>query len=176
MKAYVLDSEFRRVPMGAAGELYLAGYQISDGYLNRPEETDKAFLDNPFDDDEEYGVLYRTGDLVRLLSDKSLGIIGRHDNQVKIRGNRVELTEVESVIRKIDGVVDVSVQTLNNGGNNELVSYIVSTLVVVKSVTTGVALFEYPYHDIVSVAVEDATILKTLSVVFLPNTPPTISL
>ncbi|MBQ2612572.1 MAG: amino acid adenylation domain-containing protein [Methanobrevibacter sp.] len=125
IKAYVLDNEFRRVPIGAVGELYLAGNQISDGYLNRDEETMKFFLENPFDEGKDYSVMYRTGDIVRVLTDGSLGIIGRRDSQVKIRGNRVELSEVEDVIRNIDYLDDVTVQTLTHDGNNELVAYVV---------------------------------------------------
>ena len=125
IKAYVLDDEFRRLPVGSVGELYLAGYQVANGYLNRPEETDAAFLDNPFEDNEDYGIMYRTGDLVRFLPDGSLGIVGRKDRQVKVRGNRLELSEVESTIRSIDIVEDVAVQTFKNGSNNELVAYVV---------------------------------------------------
>ena len=124
-KAYVLDSEYRPVPFGAVGELYLSGSQIADGYLNRDEETEHAFLKNPFSDNEDYGVMYRTGDLVRFLPDGTLGIVGRRDGQVKIRGNRVELSEVESVIREIDFIEDLTVQTIKNGTNNELVAYVV---------------------------------------------------
>ena len=126
IKAYVLDKEKRRVPIGAVGELCLAGYQIADGYLNREKETLKAFLENPFDDGENYGVMYCTGDLVRVLSDGTLGIVGRRDDQVKIRGNRVELSEIESVIRELSFVEDVTVQTIKNGTNNELVAYVVT--------------------------------------------------
>ena len=125
MKAYVLDNEGRRVPSGAVGELYLSGYQLAEGYLNREEETKNAFIKNPFEDNPDYDTLYRTGDMVRVLPDGSLGLVGRRDGQVKIRGNRVELTEVESVIRNMDDVVDVTVQTVNNDGNNELVAYVV---------------------------------------------------
>ncbi|MBQ2831509.1 non-ribosomal peptide synthetase [Methanobrevibacter sp.] len=124
-RAYILDDNFRRVPVGAVGELCLAGYQIADGYLNRPEENAKAFINNPFDDKEGYSILYRTGDMVRLLPDGSLGIVGRRDSQVKIRGNRVELTEVESAIRDMDYIKDVTVQITSNNGNNELIAYIV---------------------------------------------------
>ncbi len=126
-KAYILDDEQRRLPIGAVGELYVAGYQIAKSYLNRDEETEKAFIDNPFDDNDDYATLYRTGDMVRLLPDGSLAIIGRHDKQVKIRGNRVELQEVEAVIRKISFVNDVTVQTMNNRGNNELIAYVVTS-------------------------------------------------
>uniref|UniRef100_UPI00388DB6AC amino acid adenylation domain-containing protein n=1 Tax=Methanobrevibacter sp. TaxID=66852 RepID=UPI00388DB6AC len=124
-KTYVLDNEFRRVPAGAVGELYIAGYQIAQGYLNREEENKKAFLNNPFESDEDYNRLYRTGDMVRILNDGSIGVVGRRDSQVKIRGNRVELSEIESIIRKIDYVDDVTVQTVKHESNNELAAYIV---------------------------------------------------
>ena len=123
-KAYLLDDEFRRIPVGAVGELYLAGYQIADGYLNREKETAEAFIHNPFDDGE-YKMLYRTGDMVRFLSDGSLAIVGRSDNQVKVRGNRVELSEIESIVRELSYINDVTIQTIKNGTNNELVAYIV---------------------------------------------------
>ena len=126
-KYYILDSDLRRVPLGAVGELYLAGYQVSQGYINREKETDESFLINPFNENENYSKLYRTGDLVRVLPDGSLGIVGRRDGQVKIRGNRVELSEVESTIRDINDVEDVTVQTIDNDGNNELVAYIVTS-------------------------------------------------
>ena len=125
-KAYVLDDEFRQVPVGAIGELYISGYQVAEGYLNREEENTKAFLENPFEDGEGHEVLYRSGDMVRILADGSFAIVGRRDSQVKVRGNRVELSEIESVIRDIDYVTDVTVQTIKNGTNNELVAYVVA--------------------------------------------------
>ncbi|MCR5027402.1 MAG: AMP-binding protein, partial [Methanobrevibacter sp.] len=124
-KIYILDSELRRVPYGAVGELYIAGHQVSEGYLNREDETRNAFIDNPFDSDEDYGIMYRSGDMARLLPDGSLGFIGRRDGQVKIRGNRVELSEIEDILRELDYVEDVTVQTVKDAGNRELVAYVV---------------------------------------------------
>lgn len=124
-KAYVLDDEGRRVPIGAVGELCLSGYQISQGYLNREEENSQAFVDNPFDDDENYNVLCHTGDMVRVLPDGTFGFEGRRDSQVKIRGLRLDLSEVEAVIREIDYVEDVTVQSVKYDDNNELVAYVV---------------------------------------------------
>ena len=126
VKGYVLDNEHRRVPLGAVGELYLSGHQLTPGYLNREDENEKVFFDNPFDNDEGYERIYKTGDIVRFLPDGTLGIIGRRDKQVKIRGNRVELSEVESIIRELDYVGDVTVQTIKNNNNYELVAYVVS--------------------------------------------------
>ena len=124
LKAYVLDDEMRPVPIGAVGELCIAGNQVADGYLNRQRETDEAFVKNPFEESEGYDSMYRTGDLVRILPDGSFGIVSRRDNQVKIRGNRVELLEVEAIIREVDCVEDLTVQTIKNGNNNELVAYL----------------------------------------------------
>ena len=126
VKVYVLDDELRRVPVGAVGELCISGYQLAEGYLNRDVETDYAFINNPYDDCEGFNRLYRTGDMVRFLPDGSLALVGRRDSQFKIRGNRVELSEVEGVIREVDSVDDVTVQTVKNGFNNELVAYVVS--------------------------------------------------
>ncbi|WP_461463973.1 AMP-binding protein, partial [Methanobrevibacter sp.] len=125
VKGYVLDNERRRVPLGAVGELYLAGAQLTKGYLNRDYENSNVFFENPFDDEPGYERIYKTGDMVRFLPDGSLGIVDRRDSQVKVRGNRVELGEVESVIRSIDFIEDVTVQTVYNNGNNELVAYVV---------------------------------------------------
>ena len=131
-KAYILDDELRRLPVGAIGELYLAGHQIARGYLNNVEMNMESFVDNPFDGSDDYGVMYRTGDMARVLSDGSFAIIGRRDNQVKIRGNRVELSELETAIREIDYVDDVTVQTVKNGMNNELVAYVVPSRPVIN--------------------------------------------
>ena len=113
VKGYVLDNEHRRVPLGAVGELYLSGHQLTPGYLNRKNENEKVFFDNPFDNSEGYERIYKTGDIVRFLPDGTLGIIGRRDNQVKIRGNRVELSEVESTIRELDYVEDLLFRQLD---------------------------------------------------------------
>ena len=74
VKGYVLDKELRRVPLGAVGELYLSGTQLTPGYLNRSEENENAFFDNPFDDKKGYERIYKTGDMVRFLPDGTLGI------------------------------------------------------------------------------------------------------
>ena len=103
----------------------MAGISIAEGYLNRGEENKRAFLSNPFDDEDNYGVMYRTGDMVRILPDESFAIVGRCDSQVKIRGNRVELGEIEAVIREEDYVEDVTVQTIKNQDNYELIAYVV---------------------------------------------------
>ena len=82
-KFYILDDNGNRVPLGAVGELYISGYQVADGYLNREKETKNAFIKNPFETDPNYDVMYRTGDMVRVLPDGTLGIVGRRTTKLK---------------------------------------------------------------------------------------------
>ncbi|TDF41789.1 amino acid adenylation domain-containing protein [Alteromonadaceae bacterium M269] len=104
---YVLDPYQQPVPQGIAGEVYLGGYAVANGYLNSTELTDERFVDVLLSGQKER--LYRTGDLARFLPDGTLHFLGRIDEQVKIRGNRVEPGEIEALLQEHEAVSDVIV-------------------------------------------------------------------
>ncbi|MCH5227878.1 MAG: amino acid adenylation domain-containing protein [Muribaculaceae bacterium] len=125
MKGYVVGKSGKRLPVGAVGELWLAGPQIARGYLNRPDKTAEVFITNPFDEGE-YTTMYKTGDVVRYTEDGNIDFIGRSDGQVKIRGFRIELSEVEGVIREFPGVKDATVAAFDHpSGGKYIVAYVV---------------------------------------------------
>ena len=124
-RAYVLDRRGRLVPRGVVGELHLGGDGLSSGYLNDPERTAAVFVDAPAEI-TACPTLYRTGDLARWTDDGELYFVGRSDNQVKIRGHRIELDEVEAVLREQPGVAQAAV-TVHRVGETDrrLVGYVV---------------------------------------------------
>ncbi|MER6142061.1 amino acid adenylation domain-containing protein [Streptomyces sparsogenes] len=121
-RLYVLDSARRPVPTGVAGELYIGGHGVAAGYLNQPGLTAERFLPDPHAGDPD-ARMYRTGDLVRRLADGRIEYLGRIDSQVKVRGFRVELEEIEATLRRLDGVREaVAVARRGGGGAHSLLA------------------------------------------------------
>ena len=122
--AHVLDRDLRRVPIGVPGELVIGGAGLARGYLDRAELTAEKFVADPFGT-APGGRLYRTGDLVKRLPDGRLVFLGRLDQQVKIRGLRIELGEVESALAVFAGMGPVSVRPwADDTGDRHLVGYL----------------------------------------------------
>ncbi|KAF7530465.1 hypothetical protein G7054_g9557 [Neopestalotiopsis clavispora] len=109
-QVYLLNEALQPVPQGAPGELFIAGPGVSAGYLNLPEQTEKKFLPNPFVQAHEspmYATMYRTGDKMRQLPDGRIQPMGRRDDQVKLRGIRIELSEIQQVMATCPDIVDL---------------------------------------------------------------------
>ncbi|WP_213978734.1 non-ribosomal peptide synthetase, partial [Serratia marcescens] len=117
---WLLDSRLQPVPIGAAGELYISGKGIARGYLRRPDLTAARFVANPFAEGE---VMYRSGDLMRWSAEGQLVFIGRTDHQIKVRGFRVELGEVESALAALPDVGRAVVIAEPIGATYRLIGY-----------------------------------------------------
>lgn len=126
---YVLDDDLNLLPDGVTGELYLGGLQLANGYHNRPDLNAKSFIANPFvsQSDKEQGIntrLYATGDLVCRKSDGLLYFMGRKDFQVKLRGYRIELADIESTLLSHPDVQQCLVEVRQIGDAKQLVAHI----------------------------------------------------
>lgn len=124
-KTYNLDSNLQPLPIGVVGNLYIGGDGLALGYLNQPELTRESFIPNPFLPRER---IYKTGDLVRYLPDGNLEFVGRADQQIKMRGYRIEPGEIETALQEqpeIDQAVVMARE--DTPGDKRLVAYLVAS-------------------------------------------------
>ncbi|ORX75150.1 acetyl-CoA synthetase-like protein [Anaeromyces robustus] len=128
-KIYILDKGLKPVPIGVEGEIFIGGYGVGKGYLNREELTKEKFINNPFnyENDKHNEIIYRTGDLGKWKRNGEIEYLGRIDFQVKIHGQRIELGDIESKIQEIQGIKQcVVIDKVNENGNKYLISYYIS--------------------------------------------------
>ncbi len=122
---YIVDTHWQPVPVGVAGELLVGGFGVGPGYLCNPQRTAQSFVPDPFS--QQPGTrLYRTGDLARFQADGTIEFLGRIDHQVKLRGYRIELEEIEALLQQHDGIRENVVLIREDApGNQQLVVYAV---------------------------------------------------
>jgi amino acid adenylation domain-containing protein len=136
---YILDSAGRLVPFGVRGELLVGGIGVARGYLNRPDLTAERFVPDPFGP-EPGGRLYRTGDLVRYLPSGDIEFLGRIDQQVKVRGFRIEPGEIEAALREHPAVREAAVIARPEpSGNLQLIAYVVAAGIETAELRTFLA-------------------------------------
>jgi amino acid adenylation domain-containing protein len=121
-RAYILDPDGQPVPFGVPGDLHIGGAGLAIGYLNLPELTRQAFIDNPARPGER---VYRTGDRARWNADGTIVFLGRRDHQVKVRGFRIEIGEVEAALRSLETLAQAAVVLRPLGDREQLVAFVV---------------------------------------------------
>jgi amino acid adenylation domain-containing protein len=121
---FILDRERQIVPIGVAGELYIGGEGVAQGYLNDTQLTDERFIAHPFAPNNSKRRLYKTGDRARYRADGTVEFLGREDHQIKIRGFRVELGDIESTLRQHPLVSEACVLLRDETGEKQIIGYV----------------------------------------------------
>ncbi|MEO1049766.1 MAG: amino acid adenylation domain-containing protein [Bacteroidota bacterium] len=123
----ILNEENELQPMGVAGEIFIAGLAVAKGYLGNPAMTQAKFVENPYADSEATSRMYKTGDLGRWLPNGEIEYLGRVDDQIKIRGHRIEPGEIEAAISAVEGIKEVTVVAREDAkGITYLTAYYIS--------------------------------------------------
>lgn len=131
--AFVLDKQMKVVAEGDTGELYIGGPALAEGYLNKLEQTNNAFVPDPFNS-VPGARLYRTGDLARVLPSGDIDYAGRLDHQLKVGSYRIEPGEIENAIHQMDGVDDCVVMATQLASQHQLLAYVATSLTQISPI------------------------------------------
>lgn len=132
MQLYILDERLNLVPTGIPGDVYIGGVGLARGYLDSPAQTAEKFIPHPF---KPGARLYKTGDLGRFHHDGQIELLGRADNQIKLRGLRIEPAEIEAALLSHEGVREAAVIARDDGGGPRLIAYLVGAPEAVPTAT-----------------------------------------
>lgn len=167
---YILDRNLNPVPVGIQGEIYITGEGVARGYMKRSELTSEKFIQNPFIDENahpsvhNFKLMYRTGDIGRYLPDGSIEFLGRADNQIKIRGYRVELGEIEAQLLRYDPVREASVMVKEDENRDKyMAGYVVCDGELNEKELKGYLAEHLPHHMIPSYFVKIEKMPLTLN-------------
>ncbi|WP_304943903.1 amino acid adenylation domain-containing protein [Vallitalea guaymasensis] len=122
-KLYIMDEQLNLCPIGVEGDLYIGGDGLSNGYIKQPKLTKQAFITNPYDESQ---LIYKTGDIARWTSDGYVEYIGRNDEQIKLRGYRIELSEIESKMEELERIIRAKTIVVSEGKKRFIVAYYTS--------------------------------------------------
>lgn len=145
MNAYVLNNEMDPVPVGVPGELYVCGDNVGKGYLNHPELTKKAYIPSKYNINK---IMYKTGDIVKWMEDGNLVFVGRNDNQIKIKGHRIEINEIVNAISEYPTIIKNVVLVKEENNNKILIDYFTATKEVNINDLRSFLSLKLPYYSI----------------------------
>ncbi|MTI24466.1 amino acid adenylation domain-containing protein, partial [Fulvivirga kasyanovii] len=161
-KYYVLDQDLNCSPIGTPGDLYIGGECLADGYINEVELTNSKFIKNPFCQNE---IIYRTGDRARWFADGNLEFLGRLDSQVKLRGYRIELREIETQLKQHNRIGDVvvDIRTLKGEKERKICAYYTASSEIDSRELNNFLSNELPYYMVPSYFVRIDSIPVTVN-------------
>lgn len=152
---YIVDKYNRELPIMVPGELCIAGFSVSRGYLNKEDQTKKVFVPNPFSKKKGYERIYKTGDICRYLEDGNIEFVGRRDSQLKIKGFHIELSEIESRIRQFSKVKNATVIAKEAAnGDKFIVAYITGEDEIEIPKLNDFIMEELPYYMVPAVTIQ----------------------
>ena len=150
LTGYILDKDMQPVPVGVNGELYIAGDNVSKGYLNNEKLTKEKYVPCKFKE----GIMYNTGDIVKWLPNGNILYVGRDDNQIKIKGHRIELGEISSAILDYPTITKCQIIVKEKDGNKYLVAFFTSSKkIVINDLRTFLSL-KLPFYSVPNIIIQ----------------------